>query len=197
MSLPATDNFNRADEDPIGGNWTPQSFTPDEGRIVDNAYYSGPGSTFGSASLWNADTFNNDQYSQIVLGASPDNGYSGPTVRASGTGSSRTCYIGMILTANRARIYKLVNSASDFPGTLVADLGTPSFVAGDIIKLMITGTTLELFQNGVSLGTGTDSDITSGSAGIWAFGVSLDNWEGGNVGVAATNKSRLSYLGAG
>jgi hypothetical protein len=55
--------------------------------------------------------------------------------------------------------------------------------AGDIIKLQISGNTLELFINGVSQGTRTDSQFSSGVPGVWTFFLNgpLDDWEGGSL----------------
>jgi hypothetical protein len=67
------------------------------------------------------------------------------------------------------------------------DIGnwTGTCSTGDTMKLEISGTTLTGYINGVSVGTASDSSLSTGNPGIWSFddsGQELNDWEGGNVG---------------
>ena len=60
----ASDNFNRADENPLAGNWTTVP-TAGNCKIVTNVVN---GVTTGSNEVyWNAGSFSNDQYSQLIF----------------------------------------------------------------------------------------------------------------------------------
>jgi hypothetical protein len=61
MALPASDNFNRSNANPIGGNWTTVPGLENV-QIVSNQL---TGTVSPSVAYWNPDTPNNDQYSQV------------------------------------------------------------------------------------------------------------------------------------
>jgi hypothetical protein len=61
VALPASDNFNRANANPAGGNWTTMPLAVAIQIISNQCAASG----VGAAARWNADTFGNDQYSQF------------------------------------------------------------------------------------------------------------------------------------
>ncbi len=77
----ATDNFNRANENPLAGNWS--TLTGMAGfKIVSNVV--GPINDGQSFTRWNANSFNNDQYSSFKLGTLSTTFSSiGPAVRCS------------------------------------------------------------------------------------------------------------------
>ena len=173
MALPATDNFNRADVNPIGGNWTTIGALSAV-QIVSNAA-KGTNASGRSAAYWNADAFANDQYAQTVV---PFTGglYDGPVVRAA-TGAE-TYYNFRPNGASTAILYKAV------AGTFTALGSGWAFVAGNTLKLSIEGTTLTGYINGVAQDpTQTDSALASGSAGIRFYGTggTLDDFEAGNT----------------
>src|SRR6267143_4180867 len=71
MTVRATDNFNRADADPIGGNWT--GFAGN-GAIVGNQLRQSTAGGIDAYIIWNADTPPADHYSKIGFVASVNNG---------------------------------------------------------------------------------------------------------------------------
>lgn len=172
MALPATDNFNRDDANPIGGNWTTITGVGDI-QLSGNAC-AGTSASSDNAAYWNADSFANDQYAQIKkLTTSNDHG---PLVR----GATNNCYIADTYST-AVDIWKNVAGSWSQVGSSISI----TLSANDVIKLTVTTTTLEVFQNGISRGTRTDSALASGSAGMWAYQNStsheMDDWEGGNV----------------
>jgi hypothetical protein len=174
MALPATDNFNRADENPIAGNWTNHGT---QNRIVSNVVQ---GNNWETASNWNADTFNNDQYAKYTIVSSNGTMDAGVAVRIGPT--SLNCYI-MSSYGGGCGYGKFVNNAfSDIIGT------TTTTAPGDIIELRISGSTLSGFKNGSPVSnTASDGTLTSGSAGFYIYDANaqIDNWEGGNIGGGA------------
>jgi len=131
-----------------------------------------------SCAYWNANSFNPDQYSQLRLAAFRAN--VGPAVRIQTGGVSRNGYFAKIDSVNQISLMSNVNgSASVIPPSYTGLL----LQANDVIKLQITGNTLELFINGVSQGTRTNSQFSSGVPGVWTFFLNgpLDDWEGGSL----------------
>jgi hypothetical protein len=193
MALPVSDNFNRADSNPIGGNWTTfPGLSPIQ--IVSNQAYGADDSS-NSAAYWNADTFNNDQWAQCtVLTVTGAGVMMGPAVRCST--SQLTGYV-LNISNGSVNLFKCVN-------------GTPSLVAsynatisnGSVFKLIAHGTTIEVWMNGNLIISATDSDISSGSAGIVAnsqwSSLGCEDWSAGNYAAAVKiSRSRLVNSGNG
>ena len=180
MTLPVGDQFNRADASPIGGKWT--TITGQTGlKIVSNEV---TGITDGTscAAYWNADTFNNDQYSRVTLtnvGVIAD---VGACCRMSTSAASY--YFANSNTTDKS-LHKVIAGTY----TVIAAVSFTNFVAGDILELQCSGSTLVFLKNGQFVGLGTDSSLTSGPAGLSSYqqACRLDNWEGGNL-TGAPNK---------
>jgi hypothetical protein len=170
-SLPASDNFNRADGSLATGNWTASSGSWD---IVSNvARPNGNGST-PDLLYWNADSFADDQYAQFVFQAHGTNDYMGPACRVTSGGNG----YGFLQDNNSIR--KIVSGVDSSLGTVTA-----TWSVNDVVKMTCVGTTIEIFQNGVSVGSLTDATFTSGSAGVYGYpgtGNRVDDWAAGNVG---------------
>lgn len=164
MSLPATDDF--AGTGALSANWAAalSTVTRSAGVAVSSA---GNGSVF-----WNADSFNGDQYSQVLQVAA----YCGPGVRMAGTSG----YIASVNNGDAA-IYRC--DSGSFTLLNIPFTGTS---VGAVVKLTATGVFLDLLYDGVSQGVGiSDGTYTSGAAGFMVFAGSpgqADNWEGGNIG---------------
>ena len=171
-----TDSFNRANENPLAGNWTTAPGCGDL-QLLTNQVIPVVESVI-SCAYWNANSFNPDQYSQLRLAAFRAN--VGPAVRIQTGGVSRNGYFAKIDSVNQISLMSNVNgSASVIPPSYTGLL----LQANDVIKLQITGNTLELFINGVSQGTRTNSQFSSGVPGVWTFFLNgpLDDWEGGSL----------------
>jgi hypothetical protein len=171
MALPATEAFTGTGA--LSGSWTLQK------NSVTCATNEGKGGTAGddNFALWTADTFNNDQYSQVAVGSTYGTDYIELPVRGSGTNNDYLLYWN---STGHITISKYVSGTqTDLQDTL------GSGATGDVIKIECTGTSIKAYKNGTQIGTTvTDSSLTSGSAGCGAYGTGsrFDNWEGGNVG---------------
>jgi len=183
MALPATDNFNRAS---LGANWTQVTGSLHNVEIFSSTEARSDGTSNEAAAYWNADTFADDQYSEVVLSYgdggvdSPD---CGPLVRCHA--SSEQYYLATCdVWDNIIKIYR--NNGGTYT-QLGANISA-TIAINDTIRLEMVGTTLEVFVNDVSQATRTDSTFTSGSPGMWFWRQRgrLDTWEGGNVGAAST-----------
>lgn len=183
MTALATDNFNRANVDPIGGNWTTIS-TEGDLAIVSNAVT--PHSlAVDSGAFYNAITWPNDQYSQLNLTVSSTTSAQGmgPAVRVA---SAAETYYRVVLSHAATLNVVLHKVVASSLSTLWSR--TATFNDGDLVRLEVQGTTLRVFIAGTQVGadfSDSSSPITSGSAGIGyspaATSNSGDNWEGGDL----------------
>jgi len=174
-ALPASDNFNRANANPIGGNWTTGSGTADIQLLTNQVQGVGG----DCAAYWNADAFNGDHYSQAVTPvANPD-----AAVLCRHQQTAWTAYFFDALGTPEI-FFKIIGGSFT---TLVA--GGVAFAIGDVAKIDANGSTITAYKNGASVKTATDTAIVGGSAAIFCFGNStanvLDDWQGNNLGAAA------------
>lgn len=90
-------------------------------------------------------------------------GGGGPVTRWTGGGSPGTYYYVMRQTTTTLRLYR---ASGSFPGTQIGSW-TQSTSPGDVIRLESDGSSHEVFVNGVSVGTATDSTYSTGVCGVW------------------------------
>jgi hypothetical protein len=174
-ALPATDDF-APSENPITTNWTTMTGYGDFEAVGGIAREASAGTP--AAMYWDADAFNDNQYSKAVMGWTVLN--YGVCVRMSPTAA--TLYDFPCQDDSNAKLYKCIAGSwtqlgADYVITM-ADGGT--------IQLSVSGTTLTPSVNGVDLATRTDASIASGSPGIRSGNADsqYDTWEGGNVSAA-------------
>lgn len=176
----ADDTFTRADANPIGGNWTTTSGFHAIQLLGNKAQAV---TTFQDAcAYWNANSFNNDQYSEVVIPFINDLiSYAGPAVRCSASQVGYQLYVGGVLGT----------LCSLFLGTgLSTTLATFHYIvnANDAIRLTVIGNLLTVSVNGVTVGTFTDSTYPTGGAPGIVFqaqsgttGTAITHFEGGNI----------------
>lgn len=190
LEILATDNFNRANQNPLAGNWTTQS-TAGNLQIVSNAIEA---ATAGASSeaYYNALAFGNDQWSQTKV-ASLNTGVTsnaGLILRAN-TSGVRTEYTALYqCVTNQFFIQKRVAGVTT---TLKNSAGlNPTPAANDVLTGCIVGTAISFYVNGNLIWTLTDSSIASGAPGMLLFaGTSvanavLDDWAAGDFITAPT-----------
>ena len=199
MALPATENFSNPADDPLTGRagWSQPGATADSGKAAQGTYQDESGDSDDKTAYWDADTFANNQSSQIELAAF----------------DSGVHRLGVILRAgsgNEALLIRYKSNDGDFEayywdsgGTRNALSGNPytpsaTFNAADIMMGEIDGSTLTLkidFGSGFVTETTWDasSGPSSGSAGIYIVAgnntVEGDNWVGDDIAAAGTEIS--------
>jgi hypothetical protein len=190
MTLPVIDNFPYSDGDLAtisSGKWaTAPGFgglTVSTNKLLNTA-------SAWNCCYWTADSFNNNQYSLCLLIDS--GGWLGPAVRIAAAGSGNMYFImpGDPLP-NGVRFFKVINGSFTQLGSTVSRTN----VDGEIWKLSISGTTLTANIAGVDVATqDAGSELTSGYAGITICTSykTMDNWEGGNVGVGGGSTPEAS-----
>ncbi|OGJ01436.1 hypothetical protein A3G53_03110 [Candidatus Nomurabacteria bacterium RIFCSPLOWO2_12_FULL_44_11] len=177
LTVPATDNFDRADATSLGSNWTQIGGA---NGISGNKVRTNASGFQSDVAFWKANSFNADQYAQINITNPQYAGILGPVVRGGGTwGQLTEKFYVYSCRDSSGSVFKRVNGVE----TTLANL--PGCASGDVLRLEISGSTLKAFKNGVQQGGNIiDTSIVSGSAGLYFYNAvtsaRADNWEGGN-----------------
>lgn len=191
MALPATEDFAGA-SGVLGASWTQQATTGRVGRDGSGAGTLTTTVAIDTLARWNADAFGNDQYAKFTIKAlTTDTAYCELQVRASAdTGDSAFdgyySYMDGSSTLDHCGVGVFVN------GTFNAVFSLSQAISvNDVMQLEASGSTITLKRNGSTIGSTTDSTRSSGSAGCGGYWGSAaapkwDDWEGGNLGGAAS-----------
>ena len=145
---------------------------------MSNTLRAGTASKLNSA-YWSASTFGNDQFAQASLPNSSGNQYGpGIAVRLSG---SKGYFLWYGNSPNTVSLWRMDSSTS---WTQLKQSGTLTVSpSSDVWKIQAVGSTISGYQNGNLVVQATDTNITSGSPGVWLYYASnqIDNWSGGDV----------------
>lgn len=193
MALPATDAFTGTTGTQLttySANWTLNAGDFD---IQSNALSCDAAADTDSLCHWNADAFDANQYAQVTMTAAGDYLYGGPAVRVHATDHTGYC----IAADNSDGIF--LSKVIDGDYTELAAYAAAD--AGDVLRLEVSGTTLTVKKNGGTLGTVVDSDISTGSGGLYGYWVDglnrtdmrLDSFEAGNLAAAAIQPPRTMH----
>lgn len=177
------------------GTWTASSFVGTENPLDDgDRWYPLPGyagfrkaggqaiglsADHNASGVWSI-TPPATQYSEVTLGAVATGG-GGPIVRIDRNNPGQTGWL-LFLYANNpssSGIYKMTPDGNFTP----VQLFTPTIVAGDKWRLVATGNTLNVYQNGLfQLTYTTDGSYASGDVGMEAFtpAFTFAGWSGGD-----------------
>lgn len=182
MALPASENFNGNTENPLATNWSVSTV----GVFGHGLKGYSNGATAGTSndnnsSFWDADTFDDDQYAQVLI--VNNSGFGGVCLRHDTT-KDQFYYI-YIRDVNRLRL-------SDANGNVLTTLvNNGRYTSGGTLRAEVTGHVIEFFWNDVSQGTYDDTAelADSGPAGIVCYGITtttvyLDDFLAGNLGGA-------------
>jgi len=185
--IAAVDNFNRPDGG-LGPNWAKPLPASEQTLVIVNNEVTPDTDNAHCYAYWTANTFSQDQYSQVQLSnVGPWNG----VIARAQPGIDRF-YMAFVFGANDYRLYLRKDGLYYSLNTGSAETWAP----GDILRLEATGANpvqLTLLRNGTPVLTYTDTteNLVGGSPGIGIFSrtdahLAIDNWEGGNLGPAAS-----------
>lgn len=184
MTQLASDDFNRANVDPVDGNWVNLS-SGDPFKIVSNQAV--PRSTNDAEGSYDGSiSWPNDQYSEATLtGTSGGGSGEGPGVSVRSQAGNIYYRIIVSFINGNIEIAKFNTSYTQLGGFFSA-----GFTSGDVLRVEVSGSTITVYKNGVSQTTRTDSAITFGKPGISYSSIGgasniVDNWSGGDLGAAA------------
>jgi chitodextrinase len=180
----ASDNFNRANG-PLGANWSKPTVSTNN-LVVANDVVGVDVENSHNYAFWSANAFNDNQYSQATLTSIGP--WTGVILRADSL--QDRFYLGFVFGANDYRIYSRWDG-----GYYSLSVGnTVTWQIGDILRLEVSGTvdpiTITMYRNGSAVlswvSTGSGQVRTGGSPGLGIYspagmGLTIDNWEGGNL----------------
>lgn len=197
MALPATEDFNTAN-DPLSDatGWTTLPVVSDPGKAEDGLYEDESGNSNDKGAYWDADTFADGQYSQIVASSVVTTGGTrlGLVVRASTSTNVAT----LMRYKGNGDCEAYVWDSGGSRNALSGNPFTPSATVGvgDILRIEIDDATDTLTLK-IDYGAGfvtentwdASSGNTSGQAGIYivspnATVMAGDDWEGGDLAAA-------------
>lgn len=191
MALPATDAFTGTNGTALStysANWTEER---NGMQIYSNAVM--PVATDDDAfAFWDADTFDDDQYSEATAVALNASGhYWAAVVIRCSTNDTCWMYTGAIKNGDYGG--KELNKWVDGTVTYVENIYTVGWSVNDVIRIEADGDTITPYLNGsidTDLGAVADGGINSGAAGIGGYGntndTRVDDWEGGNLPTSVT-----------
>lgn len=195
-----SDDFNRPDENPIGGNWACD--------VVSSPPLPAPWglSELSSGKVWGLGGFSNPVYWTATIGANVfvqarAYGTPWPGVFARLQPGAGTAYFFMWPNPNEATLYRFVGGSS-FVALLDFNMGFDPLVDGDMLRLEVEGVaaavTLRVYKNGALLNTAIDTDalrITApGKVGLHTDGIhaaGLDDFTAGTLGAAVVQRRTL------
>lgn len=206
-----TDNFNRANETPVAGNWDSGPGSWDNVNLNTNACRLATAGTNGAASYkTTARTFNSDHYSQIALKTfnwAASFGEMGPVTRMQGTGANAgDCYWFEAMDNPDFKLFRVDDASGSLTfNQLGATITTPDPAQTNTLKLESSGSSHTMYQNGSSLrAADTDATYTGGQPGFAVRAPStpasfeVDDWEAddlGGGGGRTTKNTRAFPLG--
>jgi hypothetical protein len=198
----ASDNFTRADADPIGSPWLPISAnnSTHQLKIVANEAEANTADAVNiSGDYYSGVVFPADQYSEAVIGTLVNiNNYIGPGIRWSAANNTTGYLVLVGLGTNNAFLQKYIAGASTQLGPTFT--GAP----GDRIRLSAVGNVLTVTQNGIVVITVTDSAIATGFPAIASYSpnslfnnATVASWSAGaqNAGASQANQVGAFLVG--
>jgi hypothetical protein len=188
-----SDNFQRANANPIGGNWTQESSIGSfsANQLVSNTMQGTSLVNTNSISYWNAGSFNNDQWSKVTVSAIANSSCSvWACLRLSTTGAQTFYRIGWSGAAagSSGSMFIQKDVAGSF--TSLLQISTITVSIGDTIMGVVVGNVIYIYLNDNLVYSFSDSSLTSGPAGAETApntaiaNASISAWSGGNLQAA-------------
>jgi hypothetical protein len=204
VTLPASDNFNRAGP-ALGANWTQMNTFFGDIAIESSIRATGAASedtTLDTQARWSADAFDNDHYAQCSVAVFGDvfNTRVGVIARASGSNpagtDTRQFYAVLAVDnggTNNFRIVKVLSGAA----ITVLHQSSRTIAATDTLRIEVEGTSIRGYHNGALINTQVDASIASGSAGVLCgAGCALDDFEADDLAAAPEPAATIAWLTA-
>lgn len=191
MTVLATDDFNRADENPLGnGVWTAPLGASDALKIVTNQITS---VTLGDdcLSLYDAVAWPNDQYGQITVPFIDNSAVNETGIGLALRYTDSTHFYIVVINRNASTNLTFAKKQGSYS---VLQQFTVTVANGDTFKAEVQGTNLKAYVNGAQVGS-TVADptttLTTGDLGVYCSGPVAsatrgDAFEGGDFASAST-----------
>lgn len=177
-----SDNFNRANENPLASPWSDFGASAVDFKLVSNSVTPTSLISDDAQMSLTSITWPNDQYCQVKVTVTGTSAGAGGGLAVRCAAGAKTFYRVVVNKAASANV-----EVAKFVAGAFTSLGTrtTTWVDGDTLQMRIVGTSIYVYQNGIQLGALiTDSALTSGNAGIsyssTVTTMTLDDFEGGD-----------------
>jgi len=189
----ATDDFT-GDEDPLATNWeTVDWFTA---PLKTGGYAKGR-SNDNHLAFWDADTFEDDQYSQSYCSDATPTGSQVVGVAVRCRDATHDGY--MATVCGWQNTGGVVQKWVQGENTELSYTGWTVGTAEKLFRIQVEGTTIKVFWDGTQYhGDITDSSLTEGYAGIYCSAAKTgfhNSWEGGNIVAAGGGHPTIKRWG--
>jgi hypothetical protein len=180
------DNFDRPNSGDLGPDWEDDQFGWGGHSISSNQADPDSAESF---SAWVSDTFGQPQFSEltcVAFGNGPNDGCAAG-VRMTLTGSISQAYLGGYMENwFDGEYYRRIAEWDDAATLLTSE--AINVAEGDVIRIEVNGTALELFINGTSELTTSDPSLSGNQVGMYGnrVGTYKNNWSGGDLAVGET-----------
>jgi hypothetical protein len=166
----AADDFNRPNQNPIGGHWTTM---PGASPVQITGNQAGSTATTNNGAFWN-EPCSKDQWASCTSNL----GDGGPAVRISTSGSTLNCYM-IAMYTDHWNCQKIVGGV--FTSIIANTYQT--MTTSTEASITVVGSLICCYINEVLVGSVTDTDLTSGQPGIFAYdGAGTFRWDGWSAG---------------
>jgi len=197
LNVLGTDNFNRADENPLASPWTGY-LTAGPLRLQSNKVTGTDPSNLNTGSVYGGTGVGSDQWGECVLPDASSQAVrdAGIFVRAqSGGFFAWLFYDGTVV----------YNSSPVFGGRTTVATRLPTFANGDVLRLEVVGgspSVLRCYQNGVQVGADISTSggpQSGGQPGLFVWGdltsdgTSLDTFRMGDFAVATLDQEGFRF----
>jgi hypothetical protein len=187
LNFLASDNFQRTNANPIGGNWTP-IFGSGSNQLASHLLENSTAGRAGES--YHAGTWPNDQWSRVTVANIATSNYVGPDVRM-GTGGTQNAYrayfTGTLGGSGTTQIASILAGTA----TGIATLSSLKVSLNDVLMLVVSGQNLLLYYNGFPIMAVSDTNLASGAPGLLTVAptnvtlAQISAWSGGGFQVAA------------
>lgn len=194
MQTLASDNFQRANENPLsdGGNWA--VYTPLTNNSLQLVSDSAQPTVLSgdNCSYWSGTTFPDDQWAQMTVGSYVNSGTITIDLFLRASLDTESFYLVQLGNGEYNVGYWLNGSET------LLEANIASVAEGDIVLFSVQGTTLTLNINGTDVYTTTDSTLSSGTVAVYMYNsedlsnVSITNFQAGDFSSGGATTSWLS-----
>jgi hypothetical protein len=169
--MPVQDSFDRADANPLSGNWATITGLGAL-RLVSNQCKNASGTDADSGARRTDGPFPDDQYAQITIASGDSTPDCGPLIRCAA--AAMTMY-GVFRSDATTRLWQVI--AGSF--TQIGSSADGAWNNGDRVRLTATGTTIKVLHNEVEIISVTDAAIAAGSPGLFVYegATAVDDFE--------------------
>lgn len=199
MAVLASDNFNRADENPLGSPWVDPGFSGAP-QLLSNAFNgtnSDGGVYYDGGITWPADHYSTLKLKTAHISESDSQGGPMCCVQA---GAASGYIFGVGGGAWTLKKFTAGSLGAAFASTVIAGAVPAGVTANGMMTIGRQGNDIIGWLDGVEIVRGTDTTFAGGAPGLYKWpnsAVGYDDWEGGDFAAGDTTPPTITSTGTG